>query len=317
MFEKRVFDGKVKYIWMDGQLVPREEAKLHVETECVMRGANVFEGLRAYWNDSLRDLFIFRIQDHMDRLFDTSMKLMRMTLPYTKKDLIGATCELIKANQLREDIHMRPTVYFGMGKNFGFRPEDIFTGAFITAQPLAVRSTLQKGLKCCVSSWVRISDRSVPPRIKSGANYQNNRLALYEALLNGYDNTIILTEGGKVSEGHGSNIFIVRDGVAITPPLTQDILEGITRKTLLELFPKEMGVTVLEREIDRTELYVADEVFLCGSNMEITPVVSIDHYPVGKGEQGPLTQRIQEVYFRAAKGIDEKYKPWLTPVYNT
>jgi len=317
MFEKRVFDGKVKYIWMDGRLVPREEAMLHVETECVMRGANVFEGLRAYWNDSRTDLFIFRIHDHMDRLFDTSMKLMRMTLPYTKEDLIGATRELVKANKLREDIHMRPTVYFGMGKNFGFRPEDIFTGAFITAQPLAVRSTLQKGLKCCVSSWVRISDRSVPPRIKSGANYQNNRLALYEAFLNSYDNTIILTERGKVSEGHGSNIFIIREGVAITPPLTQDILEGITRKTLLELFPKEMGVTVVEREIDRTELYVADEVFLCGSNMEITPVVSIDHYPVGNGQRGPLTQKIQEIYFSVARGKDERYESWLTPVYNT
>ena len=245
------------------------------------------------------------------------MKLMRMALPYTKEDLIGATRELVKANKLREDIHMRPTVYFGMGKNFGFRPEDIFTGAFITAQPLAVRSTLQKGLKCCVSSWVRISDRSVPPRIKSGANYQNNRLALYEAFLNSYDNTIILTERGKVSEGHGSNIFIIREGVAITPPLTQDILEGITRKTLLELFPKEMGVTVVEREIDRTELYVADEVFLVGATWRSHQSYRLISTQLGTGNGGHSLKKSR----RSISGWQgERMKDtesWPTPVYNT
>jgi branched-chain amino acid aminotransferase len=256
------------------------------------------------------------VREHMDRMFDTSMKIMRMTIPYSKEDLINVSIELIKKNEFKEDIHMRPTVYFGRGKNFGFKPEEIFTGAFVRAAPRPPRPTLEKGVRCCVTSWTRISDKNVPPRVKAGANYQNNRLALYDAFMNGYDNVILLTDEGKVSEGHGSNIFVVRKGIPITPPITEGILEGLTRDALIDLFQDEMKITPIERQIDRTELYVADEIFLCGTNMEITPVVSVDNYPIGDGNRGEITKKIQEIYFNIVRGENSKYKHWLTPVYN-
>lgn len=307
--------GNAKYIWLDGQFVPAEEAKIHVSTECVMRGANVFEGIRAYWNESHQEMFIFRIREHMDRMFDVSMKIMRMSIPYTKEDLINISIELIKKNEFREDIHMRPTVYFGRGKNFGFRPEDIFTGAFISAAPHPPRPALEKGIKCCVPSWIRISDKNVPPRIKAGANYHNGRLALYDAHINGYNDIIMLNDSGRVSEAHGSNIFIVRKGIPITPSVTEGILEGITGNALIELFRSEMGIEPIERPVDRTELYVADEIFTCGTNMEITPVISVDNYTVGDGKPGQLTKKIQDIYFGIVRGNNPKYKHWLTSVY--
>jgi len=315
VFERKTASQQGKFVWMDGAFVPVEDAKLHIDTECVMRGANVFEGIRGYWNEAQQQVYLIKMQEHMDRLFNVSMKIMRMSLALSATDMIERCVELVRRNEYREDISLRPTVYFGVGKNFGFRPEDIHVGAFIKAGSEPPRHSLETGLRCCVSSWARISDADMPPRVKAGANYQNNRLALYDAFLRGYDNVILLTQGGKVSEGHGSCLFIVRDGVPITPPLTDGILESITRRAILKLFKEKLGVIGVERSIDRTELYVADEIFLCGTNMEITPVVAVDDYVIGSGKRGRLTHEIQKNYFRIVRGQDQEHSDWLTPVY--
>lgn len=303
-----------EWVWMDGKIVPWEEARVHVRTETAMRGANVFEGVRAYWNAREEELYIFKLSEHLDRLFD-SMKIMRMTIPYTKDDLAKACIELLARNNFRGEVHFRPTVYFGEGEDYGWKPDRIFTGTVITGVSRPQKETLQKGYHVQVSSWRRISDSSVPPRVKAGANYQNSRLALVQAKIDGYDYAILLNEQGKVSEGAGACLFMVRDGVAITPPVTADILEGITRSTFIQLYRDELGVQAVEREMDRTELYIADEVFLCGSGQEVVPVVSIDRYVIGDGTPGPLTRKIQETYFSIARGEVPKYRRWLTPVY--
>jgi branched-chain amino acid aminotransferase len=315
MSDAKAVDPRGRIVWMDGAFVPAEDAKLHIDTECVMRGANVFESIKGYWNETQQQLYLVKIHEHMDRLFNVSMKVMRMVLTLSAADMIERCIELVRRNEFREDISLRPTVYFGAGKNYGFRPEDISTGAFIRAVRRPPGPSLERGLRCCVSSWVRISDASMPPRIKVGANYQNNRLARYEASLRGYDNVILLTPAGKVAEGSAACLFIVRDGVPITPPPTDGILEGITRRAVLELCGRTLGVGGLERSIDRTELYIADEVFLCGTGMEITPVVAVDDYVIGSGERGRVTRALQETYFRIVRGQDPEYRDWLTAVY--
>jgi branched-chain amino acid aminotransferase len=305
---------RAQYIWFNGEIVPWEDAKIHVRTECAMRGANVFEGIRAYWSEAEEQLHLFKAQQHLERL-DRSMKIMRMSITYTRDDLISACVALLKKNRFREDIHLRPCVYFGEGAFSAFSPEEILTGTVVAGVPMPSRLDLEEGIACCVSSWVRISDDTIPPRIKAGANYQNSRLAAVEARVNGYDNAILLNRQGKVAEGTNACVFIVRDGVPVTPGVTDGILESITRATLIELFQVELGLTVVEREVDRTELYVAEEVFFCGSGAEILPIGSVDRYLVGGGKVGPMTRRIRAVYSDVVRGRNPKYAGWLLPVY--
>jgi branched-chain amino acid aminotransferase len=304
-----------KFIWMNGQYVLWEDAKIHVTTEAVGFGSSVFEGLRAYWNDSDEQLYIFRLDDHMRRLAQ-SMKMMRMTPEHSVEE-IGEVCsELLVKNGLREDVHLRPTVYFGVAKAFfAHRPGTVDVGAYVTASPRKSTLGTAKGIHACVSSWTRISDRDMPPRIKAAANYQNGRLANAQAVEDGYDSPILLNEMGKVAEFPGACLFLVRDGTVITPPVTGSILESITRVSLIQLFEEQMSVPVVEREVDRTELYIADEVFMCGSAMEVTPVFSVDKYQVGEGKVGPLTAQLQTEYDNAIRGKEPKYRDWLLPVY--
>ncbi len=303
-----------RYIWLNGEYVAWPDARIHVGTAAVLTGANVFEGLRGYYNPDGRQVYIFRLPEHLARLRQ-SMKVMRMTPPYSSDELTAACTGLVARNDFREDVQIRPTVYFGEGGLYAHTSDKITTGAFILGIPR--RSTLddETGIACCVSAWRRIADNVMPPRVKAGANYHQSRLVSVQAKVDGYDGAIILNDQGKVAEGPGACVMIVRDGRPILPPITAGVLESITRSTLVELLEAELGLRSLEREVDRTELYVADEVFFCGSAWEIAPITSVDRYPVGDGTIGPLTRKIRKIYQDVIRGRFPKYKHWLTPVY--
>lgn len=302
------------HVWLDGQLVPWSQATIHVSAETVLRGENVFEGERAYWSEAHGELYLFRHADHVRRLRD-SARIMRMSIPYDDARIEAACKELIRACGYRDSTHIRPVVYFAEGELTDYRPEEIRTGMFILAFPMPSKPGFTTGVKSCVSTWRRAGDLNAPSRVKSGANYHNSRLAYVEARLNGFGPPVMLNNAGKVAEGPGACIMMVRGGRLVTPPVTADILEGVTRDTLMQLARNELGVEVVEREVDRSELYVCDEAFFCGSGAEVLPIVSIDHYELGDGTPGRLTRDLQRLYFEAARGLLPRYRHWLTPVY--
>jgi len=307
--------AQAKHVWFDGSVVPWEQARVHVSTAAVLRGANVFEGVRAYWNADEHDLFIFRNAEHLARLWN-SAKIMRMTIPWTAEQLTQAQVGVLRANAFEGTVWFRLSLYVD-DDDEAWPPDQARVGGFILPRLAPRRPGVQDGIDTCISSWTRISDTTVPPRIKAGANYHNARLAVVEARLNGYaGQPILLNERGKVSEGPGACFCMVRGGRLVTAPITANILESITRATVLELAKDVLRVPVEEREIDRTELYIADEAFFCGSGAEITPVNSVDRYPIGTGRPGVLTRRLQESYFAAVEGRLPQYRHWLTPVYH-
>lgn len=304
---------KVKYLFLNGAFVPYEDAKIHVLTPAVKYGATVYEGIRGYWIVDKSDIYLFRLDDHLKRLFH-SMEMTWMKPPFGFDEFRQQTIDLIKKNDFREDIHIRIMV-FVLSDDGGMTSLGP-VGAAIAALPMGRSSSkAETGLRCGISSWRRISDNSTPPRIKCAGNYQNSRLAGIEAVNHGYDNVLILNESGKLSEGAGSNMFVVRKGIPLTPAVTNNILEGITRDTIIRLFEEKHGLKTLERDIDRTELYVADEVFYCGSAMEVVPIISVDNHPIGDGKIGPLTQAVKESYVAAVRGKDPAYQHWGTAVY--
>ena len=297
-------------IWMNGKLVPPAQAVLPVNSAAVFYATNVFEGLRAYWNAADDEVYSFRLPEHFQR-FRESMKTMRFTIPYSDLDLYEAVRQVLSGNEVREDIHMHMCAYVtGTGLN-ATTP----TGIYINPRRRP-RVEEGQGLKCCVSSWARTSDNAIPIRLKCGANYQNGRLATLQANADGYDQPILLNKEGHVAEGTGATFFMVRKGRLVTPPITADILESITRTTLMDsICPELLGMGVVEREIDRTELYVADEAFLCGSGYEITPILSIDRFPLGDGKVGPITARLTRAYMDIVRGVDTRFPEWRTPTY--
>jgi branched-chain amino acid aminotransferase len=295
---------------MNGKLVPQAEATLPVNSAAVFYATNVFEGLRAYWNEADEELYCFRLAEHFMR-FRESMKMMRFTVPYSDADLYEAVREVLSGNEVREDVHMHMVAYvLGAGLD-ATSP----TGLYINPRRRA-RVEEGAGLSCCVSSWARTSDNAIPIRLKSGSNYQNGRLATLQAKADGYDQPIFLNKDGHVAEGTGATFFMVRKGRLVTPPITADILESITRVTLIDpICPELLGISVVEREIDRTELYVAEEAFFCGSGYEITPITSIDRFPVGDGQVGPITRRLTSAYLDIVRGADKRFPEWRTPTY--
>ncbi len=299
-----------RYLYLNGRLVPDGEALVHVQSAAVKYGASVFEGLRAYWNERQGELYVFRLSEHIDRLYQ-SLRMMRMEHTFTREQIATSILDVLRKNEYREDVHIRQTAYVEAdGGMDATGPVGLAVGARTRHEGA------RAGITACVSSWIRIADGSMPPRIKCSANYQNGRLATLEAKMNGYEGALLLNSRGKLAEAPGACCFVVRRGVPITPPVTADILESVTRTTLLELFRKELGCEPVERDIDRTELYVADEAFLCGSGWEITPVLSIDRLALGNGTQpGPLTKAIQDCYFAVVRGEKPAYRGWLTPVY--
>jgi branched-chain amino acid aminotransferase len=297
-------------IWMNGKVVSQAEAVLPVNSAAVFYATNVFEGLRAYWNEDDGELYCFRLAEHFARLRE-SMKMMRFTIPYSDDDLFAAVREVLTGNDIHEDVHMHMVAYvLGTGLD-ATGP----TGLYINPRRRP-RVEEGAGVRACVSSWARTSDNAIPIRLKSGSNYQNGRLARLQANADGYDEPIFLNKEGHVAEGTGATFFMVRKGRLVTPPVTADILESITRTTIIEnLYPDLFGMEVVEREIDRTELYVADEAFLCGSGYEITPLTSIDQFPLGDGNVGPITRRLSSAYMNIVRGVDKRFPEWRTPVY--
>lgn len=296
---------------MDGQLVAYEEARIHVLSSAVKYASGVFDGLRAYWNAEQGELYVFRMHEHMRRLRE-SAKIARMTLGRDTSLLGDDLLGLIRANGSRENLHIRVQVLVDEddGRIGGTGP----VVTIMSALPLD-RYFDRDGLDVGVSSWARVGDRSVPPRVKAIANYHNSRLALLQAKADGYQDAIMLTGDGRVAEGPGYNIFLVREGRLLTPRVTDGILEGITRNTLMQIAREDLHLDVDERAIDRTELYVADEAFFCGSAAEVTPILSVDRIKVGTGGVGEVTSRLRLAYLELVQGRQTSRREWLTPVY--
>jgi len=307
-------EERADYIWLNGRTVAWDEATLHVHTQCVLGGLNVYEGLKAYWSPEQDELFVFRFDAHMRRL-SNSLKMIRMTLPYSLAELQQATVELLARNRFRQSVSIRIVCYFGEGVLFGYLPEEIETGAFIYATPRTDAASCADGVHCCVSSWHRISDTTAPPRIKAGANYHNVRLAHVQARVDGYEEPILLNEHGKVAEGTTRNVTLVCGGKLIVPETSSGILEGIMRASIMELARAELNLEAIERTVDRTELYTADEVFLTSSSQEVLPVLSVDRIPVGDGRPGPVSQALYPLMLEVGAGRQPRYRAWLTPVY--
>ena len=299
-----------RVLWLAGRLVPEKDAKIHVLSPTCQYGINVFEGIRCYLSDSGNQLLAFRFKDHLNRLF-RSAKILRLSLKYTASEIQSAFVDTIIANRYMEDISVRITFYIDELTNWAYKGD---CEMMIAPIPMGRAYNSEIGITACVSSWERISDRSVSPRIKAGANYINSRMAQLEALENGYDTALFLNREGKISEAPGACIFIVRNGALITPPITASILESITRDTVIDIAKDDIGLTVIERDIDRTELYICDEIFLCGTAAEITPIVSVDKIIVGDGKPSEITKSISQRYFDIVRGKVEAYKEWLLPV---
>lgn len=301
-----------RLIWLNGKLVNINDAMVNVLSPTAQFGTNVFEGIRCYWNEERQQLFAFRLQDHYKRL-KNSIKMFRMEDKYTIDELNQGLVDVIKANGYKEDIAVRQTVFIdGFGSWMSKGPISMFIAPIPKGRTL---NPEKLGMKCCISSWERISDKNMSPKVKVGANYVNSRMAQMEALENGYDSAIFMNNQGKVSEGPGSCLFIVRDGVLITPPITASILESITRDTIIRITRDLLKIEVVERDIDRTELYICDEVFLCGSAIEVVPVLNVDGISVGEENVGALTQAIRNIYLSVVAGTTKGYEQWLTPIY--
>lgn len=299
-------------IWFKGEILDVNDAKINILAPTSQFGLNVFEGIPCYWNDEEKQLYAFRLDDHYDRLL-RSVKLIQLDCKYTKNDMVKAFTDVIKANEYDENLSVRQTLFVdGFGSWGSDGPVDMFVAPIPKGKTSAEYN--KKGLNICVTSWSRISDKNLSPRIKCGANYINSRVGQREALRNGYDTCIFLNEFGKVAEGPGSCFFIVKNGTVITPQLTDSVLESITRDTIIKI-AKDKGYPVIERTIDRTELYTCEEAFLCGSAMEITPVLSIDKYIIGDGSIGKITKELHLTYLDIARGKLKQYENWVTPIY--
>ena len=304
-----------KYVWMSGDLVEWDDAVVHSSTLGWSAISMVFEGIRGYWNAEKEQLNIFHLDLHLERLL-RSMKVMRMTSPWSVAELKGAIVDLVQANEFRDDIYVQPLAYFGGSTTPGYLPVSERPGD-ITIFNRQIGSVLgsSRVASCGVSSWTRISDNVMPPRVKAIANYQNSRYVADESSRHGYDFGIILNPQGKVSEISYACLYIVRDGVLITPPVSAGILESITREVIGQLAEDELGIQAVERDVDRTELYIADEVFICGTGAEIQAVGSIDGYKIGDGAVGALTSRIERLFHDVVRGKEARYPEWRTGVY--
>lgn len=306
------YDVANRRIWFKGEILNVNDAKVNVLAPTSQFGLNVFEGIPCYWNEDEKQLYAFRLDAHYDRLL-RSARLIQIDCKYTKEDLKKALIDVVKANEYDENLSVRQTLFVdGFGSWGSDGPVEMFVAPIPRGKTSAEYN--KKGLNVCVTSWRRISDENLSPRIKCGANYINSRVGQREALRNGYDTCIFLNEAGKVAEGPGSCFFIVKGNQVITPRLTDSVLESITRDSIIRI-AKDLGYEFVERTIDRTELYTCDEAFLCGSAMEVTPVLSIDKYEINGGVAGEITKNIHKTYVQAASGMLEEYREWVTAIY--
>ena len=303
-----------KYASLDGEIVAWDDARVHIASAGFKFGTGVFEGLRGYWNADAKEMYLFRMAEHMKRL-EFSQRFMRFDEIITAETVTEKTIELVQANSFKgENLHIMTTAYVsGMGGPGVCGP----VGLAITVQERPRSDRVIGGVTAQVSSWMRVPDNAMPMRVKCNANYNNGRLATVQAVADGYDTAIFLNSRGKVSEGPGMCFFMVRDGVPITPSVTSDILESITRETVLEMIEEVFGVKPVERDVDRSELMAADEAFFCGTAWEVTPVLGIDRVNIGDGAIGPMTKRLQDAFFAVCDGSSGTHAEWRLPIYGT
>ncbi|MCJ7622106.1 MAG: branched-chain amino acid transaminase [Anaerolineaceae bacterium] len=301
-----------QFAFFEGKIVPLEQAKISIMTHAFNYGTACFEGIRAYWNTEEKQLLVFRLPEHYERLRQ-STHIMMIDLKYNVEELCGLTVKLLRKEAYQEDTYIRPIAY-----KSGFKVEvklsDLEDDFTIYTVPFGRYIEKEEGADVTISSWRRIDDNAMPPRGKITGVYASSALSKTEAVMNGFDEAIVLNNDGHVSEGSAENIFIVRDGKLITPPVTENILEGVTRSTVMQITREMLGLQTIERPIDRTELYVADEAFFCGTGVQVAAITSVDRRPVGDGKMGLVVSKIRELYFDIVRGRVQRYRHWCTPV---
>lgn len=305
--------GYGKYSYFEGKFVPTENANINIMTHAFNYGTGVFEGIRGYWNPKDEQLYIFRQREHYERMF-RNFNLFKIELPLSIDDACKITIELAKKNEFRQDMYIRPIAYKS-SYEIGPRMHGLDNEFAIFNIPLGDYVNTSDGLNVMVSSWRRMPDNCIPARSKATGIYINSALAATEAKESGFDEAIMLTHDSFVSEGSAMNLFMVRDGTLITTPVTADILEGITRQTIIQIALEQMSIEAVVRPMNRTELYIADELFFCGTGAQIAPVTSVDRRPIGNGKPGELTMKLQALYFSVVQNGLQEYSDWLTPAY--
>ena len=302
-----------RHAFFRGRIVPYAEARVGVLTHALNYGTGCFAGIRAYWNAEEQELFVFRPHDHFRRFLE-SAKLLDMTLPYTAAELTDALISLMRTELLREDCYARPLAFYG-DESIGVRLHNLTPEVSIVAMPYGRYVENEEGVHATISSWRRVDDNMIPARGKITGSYVNSAFAKTDAQRAGFDEAIVLNQDGHVSEGSAANFFLVRNGTLITPPVTDNVLEGITRRTILELVHDVLGVPVAERSIDRTEIPLADEAFFCGTGIQIAAVTRVDHRPIGSGRMGPVVTALRELFFEVVRGKRPEYRSWCHAVY--
>lgn len=300
------------YVFYQGEIVEESKVSISIRSKAFNYGLACFEGIRAYWDEETNQLYAFRLREHYERLLQ-SCKALYINIPYTVEELMEATIELLRKNNFKTTTYIRPIAYKGADK-IGPTLFDDDDRMLMYCQPMG-SYTGKSELKVAITSWSRIEDNMLPPRTKATAAYLNSGLASLEVLRRGYDEAIFLTRNGHVCEGPGENIFMVRKGKLVTPPPSDNILEGITRDTVMLLAKEELGIEVVERSIARTELYAADELFFSGTAMEVTPIIEVDDRVVGNGKSGEISSKIQKLFFDITTGKNPKYNHFCTPIY--
>ncbi|MFN8380035.1 MAG: branched-chain amino acid transaminase [Anaerolineae bacterium] len=308
-----VDQGRPRYAFFNGHIVPFEQATVSVLTHAFNYGTGVFGGLRGYWNDDEEQLYVFRPLDHFER-FIQSAQLMRIRIPFTAAELNDILNNLLRAEGFRQNCYVRPLAYKST-EMIGVRLHDVDDAMTMFAMPFGSYIANEDGAHVCFSSWRRVDDNAIPARGKIIGAYANSALIKSDAVLAGYDEALVLNQEGHVTEASAANIFMVRRGIVYTPPPQSDVLEGIVRRALITLMRDDLGLEVVERDIDRTEIYVADEVFLCGTGVQVAAITRVEHRPIGSATMGPITESVRNLFFRVVQGRVAQYRDWLSPVY--
>ncbi len=302
-----------RFAFFENRIVPIEDAKVSVMTHAFNYGTGVFAGMRGYWNAEEEQLFLFRPLDHFRR-FLQSAQLLRMELQYTASDLTEIVSELLRTEGYRENCYIRPLAYLS-SHSITLKLNEMDSAVTIFSMPFGQYIANEEGAHVAFSAWRRVDDNAIPARGKIVGAYVNSALSSTDVRLAGYDEAIVLNEDGHVSEMSSANFFIVRDGVAITPPVQSNVLEGVVRRTVIQLLRDELGIDVVERNVDRSEVYVADECFMCGTGVQISAITRIEQRAIGGGVMGEITRRLRTVFFDVVTGRSERYRSWLVPVY--
>ena len=300
--------------FFEGKIVPIDQAKISITNHTLHYGTGCFAGIRGYWNENQKQLYVFRLEDHYRR-FLNSAQLLHSVIKYSNEQLQQVTLELLRREQWEQNVYVRPIAYKDEGV-FRVWLHDANDKVAIFSQPTGDYLPDVESLSVCVSSWRRVDDTAIPARGKVNGTYVNSALAKSDAMLSGFNEAILLNQDGHISEATAANFMMVRDGLLITPPITANLLEGVVRRSMVEIARDQLGVTVEQREIDRSELYMADEAFFCGTGVQMAAVGSIDHRVIGDGKKGPMTQALGKLFYNILIGEEPGYHHWVTPVYS-